>query len=340
MNANYKMVCCGILLSMFLFGCSNAAPDPGMPAEDAKQKAEQTGKAVLPANVNEAGRIPVLMYHRIAASDSEYDRTPEAFRQDLERLYNEGYRPISLENFIKGRVDVAVGLTPVVITFDDGDKSQYQAIDQGITPAEDCAVGILEAFKAQHPDFNPQATFFVNGGVPFGQKAKLQEKLKFLTDKGYTIGNHTWSHDKLSKLTAEEIAVTIGRNAAEIQGITGEQVSLLALPYGIRPKEELLMGAVMSGSYEGKTYRNVGICNVGWQPELPAYVDGFDPMAVNRIRCGDGEGEAGDWLRRMAEKPEIRYISDGDPDTITVPASMKDKINEAALGSKKLRIKE
>lgn len=338
MNIKYRLVCYGIAALIAFSGCSNKMPGIVEPTEAENETVKQEEKVVLPDNVNEAGRIPVLMYHRITASDSDYDRTPEAFRQDMERLYKEGYRPISLRDFIEGRADVPAGQTPFVITFDDGDKSQYQAVENGVTPTEDCAVGIMEAFRKEHPDFNPQATFFVNGGVPFGQKAQLQEKLNYLLDKGYTIGNHTWSHDKLSKLTAEEIAITIGRNAAAVEGITGEPVNLLALPYGIRPKEEGPMNAVISGSFEGKAYRNIGICNVGWQPELPSYIAGFDPAAVNRIRCGNDEGEAGDWLNRMAEKPEMRYISDGDPDTVTVPAALKDKVNSDALGTKKLRL--
>ncbi len=340
MNLKYRIACCGIAAVLTFSGCSNKTPGALEPETVSKETAEQEAQVILPDNVNEAGRIPVLMYHRIAESDSEYDRTPEAFRQDLERLYKEGYRPIALGDFIEGNVDVPAGLTPFVITFDDGDKSQYQAMEEGAAPTGDCAVGIMEDFRAEHPDFNPQATFFVNGGVPFGQKEKLQEKLKYLTDKGYTLGNHTWSHDKLSKLTAEEIAVTVGKNAAAVEAITGKPVNLLALPYGIRPKEEMPMNAVISGSYEGIEYRNIGICNVGWQPELPAYMVDFDPMAVNRIRCGDDEGEAGDWLKRMEKNPETRYISDGDPGIITVPDSFKDKVSSSALGKKQLRITE
>ncbi len=324
-----------ILFSALFSGCTQSEAIVGPPAPPAEPVAE----IKLPENVNEAGRIPVLMYHRITeASKSDYDRTPEQFRMDLERLYAEGYRPISLKDFVAGRVDVPAGLSPIVITFDDGDRTQYKAEPGSTVPVKDCALEIMESFRAQHPDFNPQVTFFVNGGVPFGQNDILADKLNYLVQRGYTIGNHTWDHEKLSKQSAEEIQAALGKNAAALEALTGEPVNLLALPYGIRPKDAGPMAAVISGSYEGKPYQNLGICNVGWQPELPAYIVGFDPAAINRVRCGDDADEANDWLTKWAGDPSSRYISDGDPDVITVPAEAEAKVNPSSLGGKTVRI--
>ncbi len=337
MKKYHMILCSGILAMMIFAGCAPAAK--AVQSEGPKQPDAAEAVAIaIPENVNEAGRIPILMYHRITASKSDYDRTPELFEQDLERLYRDGYRPIALTDFVAGRVDVPAGLSPVVITFDDGDKSQYTALENSTVPVDTCAVGIMEAFKAKHPDFNPQATFFVNGGVPFGQKAPLKDKLNYLIAKGYTIGNHTWAHEKLSKQTPGEIQEALGRNAAALEALTGKPVNLLALPYGIRPKESGAMAAVIAGTFEGKGYQNLGICNVGWQPELPAYVEGFDPHAINRIRSGDDQDEAGDWLSRLAQNPENRYISDGDPDTVTVPAAKAALVKKAVLGTMTLRV--
>ncbi len=331
----------GSLLSpaLLLTGCAAPAAAPAVP-EAQPAMTPPAAEAPLPPHVNEAGRIPVLMYHRIAASDSVYDRTAEAFAADLERLYAEGYRPISLKDFVAGRIDVPAGFSPVVLTFDDGDPSQYRAVEGGPEPTADCALGIMEAFREKHPDFNPQATFFVNGGGRFGQGARQAEKLAYLVSRGYTIGNHSWGHEKLSTLTPAEIMATLGRNASDLEGLTGEPVTLLALPYGIRPKEADPMAATVSGSWEGKPYRNSGILNVGWQPELPAYISGFDPLAINRIRCGEGEGEAWDWLSRLTPESGQRFISDGDPDTVTVPAAMAGKVSQEALQGKTLRISD
>lgn len=331
-----KTACFLLLIGVLLSGCEKSVAVVTAP----EIKEEPVIEIPLPDNVNEAGRIPVLMYHRIGDSTSEYDRTAQQFREDLERLYREGYRPISLKDFVSGRIDVPVGCSPVVITFDDGDRSQYKALPGGTAPEPDSAVGIMEAFRAEHPDFNPQATFFVNGGVPFGQNDILADKLNYLVQQGYTIGNHTWDHEKLSKQTPDEIQEALGRNAAALELLTGEPVNLLALPYGIRPKDPAPMAAVISGSFEGKPYINVGICNVGWQPELPAYMENFDPAAINRVRCGDDPDEAGDWLTKWAADPAPRYISDGNPDIVTVPAAAAPQVDKSRLGDMTLRVVE
>lgn len=333
-----KILATALLVPALLIGCTGLAAEQPQTAPPETETPAPQQPEPLPEGVNEAGRIPVLMYHRIAVSDSVYDRTPEAFRADLQKLYDAGYRPISLKDFVAGHIDVPAGISPFVLTFDDGDRSQYQAVETGPEPTPDCAMGIMEAFRDEHPDFNPQATFFVNGGTPFGQASKLEEKLNYLIKRGYTIGNHTWAHDKLSKLDEAAISESVGKNAARLEKLTGVPVNLLALPYGIRPKTPELMQAVISGSFEGAAYTNSGICNVGWQPELPAYLVGFDPYAINRVRCGDGEGEAGQWLTKLDAEPGLRYISDGDPDTVTVPADKADKVNSDALNGMALRV--
>ncbi|MFZ1118021.1 MAG: hypothetical protein WAN44_19575 [Propionibacteriaceae bacterium] len=46
--------------------------------------------------------------------------TPAAFRAQVRRLLHSGYRPIDARDLARGRVDVPAGMTPVVLTFDDG----------------------------------------------------------------------------------------------------------------------------------------------------------------------------------------------------------------------------
>ena len=83
--------------------------------------------------VDELGFVPIMMYHGIhdkKNSETEYtggnidyagyQRTTEAFRNDLEFYYKEGYRMIRLNDYINGIVDVELGKSPIVLTFDDG----------------------------------------------------------------------------------------------------------------------------------------------------------------------------------------------------------------------------
>ena len=45
-----------------------------------------------------------------------YQRTAEAFRQDLQFYYDNGYRMIRLNDYINGNIDVEAGKSPICLT--------------------------------------------------------------------------------------------------------------------------------------------------------------------------------------------------------------------------------
>ena len=114
-------------------------------------------------NPNEVGVVPILEYHELTTGSAKgggYKYPIDGFRKDIERLYKLGYRPVSLHDFVTGRMDVPAGLSPVVITFDDALRGQLDYDESGnIKP--DCAIGVLEAMHAKHADWPLKATFFI-----------------------------------------------------------------------------------------------------------------------------------------------------------------------------------
>ncbi|MCH4887640.1 polysaccharide deacetylase [Acidaminobacter sp. JC074] len=278
--------------------------------------------------VNEAGKVLVIMYHNLADKPGTYASTPELFRKDLERLYAEGYRTVSMTDFVNNTIDIPMGTTPVVLTFDDGSKSNFY-FDENGEIASDSAVGILNDFYAEHEDFGRNAIFYLFGTNPFREKDLVAEKLNYLVENGYEIGTHTYGHDNLKELSGEGIEKTLARNEAFIESmVEGYDMIHLSLPYGIRPVEELRKH-IWSGSYEETTYEIISAVNVGWNPVVsPAHVD-FNPKSINRITCGDDEAELHFWLDQLADRPERRYYSDGDRNTVVVPASKAEDVHEA-----------
>ncbi len=51
---------------------------------------------------NELGSAMILEYHRIGEPEGRWARSPAHLREDLERLWEAGYRPIALEALITG----------------------------------------------------------------------------------------------------------------------------------------------------------------------------------------------------------------------------------------------
>ena len=83
---------------------------------------------------------------------------------------------------------------------------------------------ILDVLKK----YNVKATFFI-----IGQNIDGNERiLKRIHDEGHEIGNHTFSHRSLYKLTDEEIINEIRKCEEEIYKITGVNTKLFRPPEG------------------------------------------------------------------------------------------------------------
>ncbi|RKT86648.1 Polysaccharide deacetylase [Saccharopolyspora antimicrobica] len=301
-----------------LAGCS--APPPPPPP---RQVAELPPPPPSPESVgaNELGDVPVLMYHRITTTPtSAYDRTPEEFRAELERLAAEGYVPVTATEYATGRLDLPTGAHPVVLTFDDGSATQF-TVDGSGGPAPGTATSILLDVAAQHPGFRPTATFYVFN-PPF-EEPTGRRSLGWLHEHGFEIGNHTLDHPNLGRLTGDEVQQQIaGMQRIITDAVPGAEVRSIALPLGAHPDEERLAAA---GSADGTTYRHDSVLLVGSNPAPSPWSADFDPANVPRIRSQAATGTDAQfgstaWLDRLAADPARRYTSDGDPNRISAPA--------------------
>lgn len=290
-------------------------------------------KPVTNRPANEAGLIPVLEYHRITKAPSRYDRSAADFRKDLERLYKEGYRPLGLQDMLGGKIDLPAGASPVILTFDDADATQFRYLKDGSLDP-DCAVGILQAFEKKHDDWKTRATFYVLPESAFGPAKERPAKFKFLRDElGCEIGNHTVKHKSLRAMSDAEVQKEIGGCVQKIQKILPETpVISIALPMGIAPKNRSLLA---KGTYESQPYSNTSVMLVGANPSPSPYLKSFDPMYIPRIQAVEGDSGITDWLDQM-KKRKNAYVSDGDSNTVTVPASDAVKVSTDRLRGKKL----
>ncbi len=295
--------------------------------------------------INELGKVPIMMYHGIREKTSSstgtvggnvdkdgYNRTPEAFRNDLEFYYEKGYRMVRLKDYIDGNIDVEYGKSPIVLTFDDGNEDNIRVVgldDNGdIIIDENSAVGILEEFKKEHPDANVTATFFVNGGM-FNQPQYNEKIIKWMVENGYDIGNHTQNHLDIKKSSADQVQKEIVYVYNELDDIIpGKYVKIIALPFGSPySKDNENYKYVLSSTYEGEEYETEAALRVGWEPEVSCYDKDFDKTFLKRCRAYDNNGQEFDIEMVFNNLENTRYVSDGDENTIVIKESDITKIN-------------
>lgn len=291
---------------------------------------------------DETGKIIIVMFHNFVeeyeeGGDKTITMMLSDFRSLLERFYNNGYRTASLSDFIDGSISVQRGAKPVIFTFDDGRSSQFSLIenaDGSFSVKPETAVGVMMEFYKEHPDFGLNGTFFVNLSLKgtFGGTGTMSERLKALSDMGLEIGNHTYNHVNLTKSkTKEEIMMEIGRNAKTLEELTGAKMSALALPYGNNVQEDF-REYLETGAFEGYEYHNKGVMLVGAEPAAQMYLKDSDPLRIRRVLASGIEQQDWDlnwWLAKMDGEHE--YISDGNPDTVTVPKDKLDMVDTDRL---------
>lgn len=315
--------------------------EKNMEAED-KRKTQDNIAAGLDLSEykpNELGQVMVLMYHQIGSTEGEWSRTPDNLRKDLQNLYENGYRLINLLDYARAEIDIEAGMSPVVVTFDDGLQGQFNYIitDDGHMLDPDCAVGILEDFCRQHPDFGKGSSFYIYYPNPFGQKDLIEKKLMFLADNGYEIGNHTYSHADLLGLTEQEVVMEIALNVEKtFEVVPGYEARSISLPYGKYPQNKDLL---LEGSYMGSSYINEAVILVGSNPAPSPFSIDFDPLSIPRIRAGeinvDNSGIY-DWLDYFERNPQKKYISDGKIDTVTAPQDQGNELDRVLAADRQV----
>ncbi|MCG3207866.1 MAG: hypothetical protein FOGNACKC_01466 [Anaerolineae bacterium] len=270
---------------------------------------------------NEMGKVMVLEYHRIAYPEMRYQRSPDNFRQDIQRLVDNNYYPVNFAELVSGLKNVPPGKKPIVLTFDDSDISQFLVLDNRTVDA-DSALGILLNFHEKHLDDWPmRGTFFVLGDDTnnytkiFGQPEWAKQKLQVLVDLGMEVGSHTVNHVDLSQVSAERIEWELAVSQYVIeQSVPGYQVQSLSVPYGGFPWTYDFFKA---GSWGDYSYTYTGNAAAWGGPSLSPHDTNFDPYHVPRIEVSDIWMDH--WLTYFEQNPNEYYISDGDPNRLTTP---------------------
>jgi peptidoglycan/xylan/chitin deacetylase (PgdA/CDA1 family) len=302
------------------------SPKLDLPSADLPPPIPATVEFARQVKANEAGLIPVLMYHRIVKKRlASIDRTPSQVRQEMEKLARDGYVPITAREFVTGKINIPAGKHPVVLTFDDGHSGHF-ALEADGMPAKDTAVGIIYQVAKKYPGFRPVATFWVNRR-PFGLQSLHDQRraVQWLTSRGFEVSNHTWAHPSLPSLSKKKVAEQIVRMERLLKKLGNGPSDTLALPFGAMPRKK---STVQAGKWDGSRFAFKGVFLAGAEPSVSPFVEEFDWRAIQRIQSNGKKGECRRWcsqywLEWLNKHPGERYTADGDPERISIPQGLR-----------------
>jgi peptidoglycan/xylan/chitin deacetylase (PgdA/CDA1 family) len=203
---------------------ATAAAD-SKPADSAKISTTIANAATILARKE----VPILCYHQIRdykPTDSKtamaYIVPPAVFNEQMKALADSGYQTILPDQLFDY---LAYGKPlppkPVMLTYDDTDLEQYTV-----------------ALPAMNKH-NFKGVFFVMT-VSLGRPRYMsKEQVKDLSDKGHTIGSHTWDHHNVKKYQGQDWVTQIEKPTKTLESITGKSIKYFAYPFGLWNKEAI-----------------------------------------------------------------------------------------------------
>lgn len=289
---------------------------------------------------NELGEILVLEYHRIGENEGEWIRSAENFRNDLRTLYEEGYRPVTMRQVLDGDLDLPAGTTPVVFVFDDSSRGQFYYQEDG-TIDPNTFMGMWSDFRDENPGWDSGAVWCILPGADhpsnfFGDRPSrevprqereemIRRKMEYLVENDHEVCNHTMWHARLDRYDDAFVQDQIGAGEDSIRAYLPEdyEIRTFALPLGMWPKNRSL---AWQGTYrDGKRYEYDAVLEVSGGPNPSPFDVRFDPRSINRFIVAPGHLER--QLENYRANPSRRYVSDGDPTTVTVPPQLEDRVD-------------
>jgi peptidoglycan/xylan/chitin deacetylase (PgdA/CDA1 family) len=198
-------------------------------------------------------RVPVLVYHNVDYSGSEFSVTPEQLDEQCRWLIDNGYTLITVWQFWDAAMGYGVlPVNPVLLTNDDGWSS-------------------VMTFAEILGRYGLVGNYFLNNYSPL-----TADQIWTLSQFG-PVQAHTATHQYLSQMDFEGQLAEISQNVTYIEQITGQPVRFLAWPFG-----DYNASAIEAAAASG-IVGAFGLTGTG------CYVHAVDPFHVPRIMMVVGD---------------------------------------------------
>lgn len=162
-------------------------------------------------------QVPILLYHHVDPERpaGSFNVDPEQFEEQIRALVKGGFQSIPTlalrEAILHG---APMPPKPVVITFDDGNQTDYTY-----------AFPILQEYGFQAVVYMVANRL---GSTGFLSAAQLSE----LSAAGWEIGSHSMTHADLATLSGRELGMQVVGSKAQLEQNLRVEITSFAYPYG------------------------------------------------------------------------------------------------------------
>jgi peptidoglycan/xylan/chitin deacetylase (PgdA/CDA1 family) len=215
-----------------------------------------------------AGGMPALMYHKIGDSPpgSELAKlwvSVEKFRAQLEYLRDNDYTAITFSDWRDAEKGVKpLPEKPVLITFDDGYRNNY-----------DAAFPLLREFGMKGNVFLVYETMdrhnsWHDPATEPWLKMLTWAQIKEMQDSGvFEFGSHTMRHRCLTEIPLEDARWELTESKRRLEEKLGREVVGFAYPYGAGAYDAPVRAAAREAGYRFDFGIKQGITSLPWKPE-------------------------------------------------------------------------
>jgi len=236
--------------------------------------------------VTQKVKVPILTYHSIDKSGSVISTAPEVFRRQMQYLSENGYKAVTLNEFISSlSEDKTPFLKTVVLTFDDGFQNFFS---EAFPVLEEygfrATVFLVTEFCGKNNDWagNPPE-------LP-SSKVLSWEEIRQLHGLGIEFGGHSRTHPDLTKVSDSRVESEIVESKAVIENALGGEVTTFAYPFG---KFNPDVKQTVEKSYKAAVSTNLGKVRAGSDLFSLERVDTYylsNPKIFNRLSSQTFDG--------------------------------------------------
>jgi peptidoglycan/xylan/chitin deacetylase (PgdA/CDA1 family) len=199
-----------------------------------------TSPRLVSTRASRAAAVPILMYHVIAPAPAGAPYpglyvTPHEFAAQIHALVHAGFHGVTLDQVRAAWLGTAgLPTRPIVLTFDNGYRSQYTA-----------ALPVLRR-AGWVADENLQLT-----GLPPREGGLTRREVKALVGAGWELDTQGYDHADLTELDPAQLRFQVAVTRARIRQLYGVAVSWFCYPSGhYNPG---VVDAVRSAGFVGAT---------------------------------------------------------------------------------------